>query len=91
MYRTSRLLALAGIISMTVGVASAAELPLAKNQSTQIAQDNNAFAFDLYGKARVKDGNLVFSPVSISNAMTASENWSERPSTGCPCTCSGDM
>jgi serpin B len=33
------------------------------------AEDNNAFAFDLYGKLREQDGNLFFSPESISTAL----------------------
>src|SRR5262249_51968823 len=30
---------------------------------------NNAFAFDLYGRLREKDGNLFFSPYSIEAAL----------------------
>jgi serpin B len=32
-------------------------------------KDNNAFAFDLYDRLRTKDGNLFFSPASISTAL----------------------
>ena len=31
------------------------------------------------------------SPVSIWYSITANENWSAVPATGCPVTCSGDM
>jgi serpin B len=36
---------------------------------TAAAKDNNAFAVDLYGKLRAADGNLFFSPESISTAL----------------------
>ncbi|MBM4072617.1 MAG: serpin family protein [Planctomycetes bacterium] len=36
---------------------------------TALAKGNNAFAFDLYGKLAAKDGNLFFSPFSISTAL----------------------
>jgi serpin B len=35
----------------------------------QIAEDNNEFAVDLYQQLRVGDGNLFFSPFSISTAL----------------------
>jgi serpin B len=34
-----------------------------------VVKGNNAFAFDLYAKLREKDGNLFFSPTSISTAF----------------------
>jgi serpin B len=34
-----------------------------------IAKSNNRFAFDLYSRLRRKDGNLFFSPTSISTAL----------------------
>src|SRR3954447_6154632 len=33
------------------------------------AKDSNAFACDLYGQLRSADGNLFFSPYSISSAL----------------------
>src|SRR5262249_2701105 len=36
---------------------------------TKVVQGNTAFALDLYGKLRGKDGNLFFSPYSISTAL----------------------
>ncbi|HZU38819.1 MAG TPA: serpin family protein, partial [Gemmataceae bacterium] len=41
----------------------------ARKTMTQVAKDNNAFAFSLYGKLRDKKGNLFFSPDSISIAL----------------------
>lgn len=37
--------------------------------ATQLATDNRAFAVDLYQQLRSKDGNLVFSPTSVSVAL----------------------
>ena len=37
-----------------------------------VAQDNNRFAFDLYGKIRGGSGNLFLSPYSISTALAMS-------------------
>lgn len=34
-----------------------------------VVRDNNTFAFDLYGQLAQQDGNLFFSPYSISNAL----------------------
>jgi serpin B len=45
----------------------AAELNQAATQ--QVVQDNNAFALSLYGQLAQQDGNLFFSPYSISNAL----------------------
>ncbi|MCE9532052.1 MAG: serpin family protein [Planctomycetes bacterium] len=58
------------ILLLSVGLfvastATAAE-PAPKNQ---VAADNNAFAFDLYAKVRTKEGNLFFSPASMSTAL----------------------
>src|SRR5215510_13720384 len=35
----------------------------------KVAQGNNVFAFDLYARLRDKDGNLFYSPYSISTAL----------------------
>jgi serpin B len=60
------------MLSLTVfgGTMAAADAP-GKNQA---AQGNNAFAFDLYAKLAPGQGNLFYSPLSISTAlaMTAS-------------------
>src|SRR3979411_3048993 len=41
----------------------------APEDTQQAVQGNNQFALDLYGKLRAKDGNLFFSPYSISTAL----------------------
>lgn len=48
----------------------AAELPIsATSDQAEAAQDNNAFAIELYGQLRNQSGNLFFSPESISTAL----------------------
>ena len=48
----------------------AAEIdPAAKANIPAVAKDDNQFAFDLYAKLRGADGNLFFSPYSISTAL----------------------
>jgi serpin B len=42
---------------------------LAADDANQLAQDNSAFAIDLYHQLGAKDGNLFFSPYSISTAL----------------------
>jgi serpin B len=54
--------------------ALAAALPLTSAEqpaadARAVVQGNNAFAFDLYGQLRSKEGNLFFSPYSISAAL----------------------
>ena len=38
-------------------------------EARQAAQSSNAFAFDLYAQLRQQDGNLFYSPASISTAL----------------------
>lgn len=69
-----RLLSIAALLSMTIGCATAEPGPAnpqaAKNpDAAQVAKDNNAFALDLYANVREADGNLFFSPTSISTAL----------------------
>jgi serpin B len=47
---------------------SAPPTPLTPDQLA-VSQGNNAFAVDLYGQLRKQDGNLFFSPESISTAL----------------------
>jgi serpin B len=42
---------------------------LDKTDKEIIVEDNNKFAFDLYSQVRKDDGNLFFSPFSISTAL----------------------
>ena len=41
----------------------------AKDESKSVAEANNAFALDLYAKLKDAEGNLFFSPFSISTAL----------------------
>jgi serpin B len=41
----------------------------AANNVPALAAGNNAFAFDLYGRLKAKEGNLFFSPYSISGCL----------------------
>jgi serpin B len=43
--------------------------PATMPDQTAVAQGNNAFAVDLYSQLRQQDGNLFFSPESISTAL----------------------
>ncbi len=43
--------------------------PVAVADRTAVAEGNNAFAVALYGQLRKQDGNLFFSPESISTAL----------------------
>ena len=50
--------------------AFAAEVPASGSSDlAQVAQDNNAFAIELYGQLRHQSGNLFFSPESISAVL----------------------
>jgi serpin B len=44
-------------------------LPGASTNMRTLTQDNNAFDFDLYQRLSAKDGNLFYSPYSISTAL----------------------
>lgn len=43
--------------------------PAPKEDTDALVKGNNTFAFDLYGKLREREGNLFFSPYSISTAL----------------------
>src|ERR1700721_2603652 len=43
--------------------------PVAAADRTAVVEGNNAFAFALYGQLRNRNGNLFFSPESISTAL----------------------
>lgn len=49
-------------------VFDAAEITVT-DQAREIAARSNEFAFDLYGQLRQKEGNLFFSPASVSTAL----------------------
>ncbi len=42
---------------------------MSQNELAKLAQGNNAFALDLYQQLRKADGNLFFSPFSLSTAL----------------------
>src|SRR5690349_8471828 len=57
-----------GGVAATAGAsADGPDVPAADR--AEVVKGNNAFAFDLYGKVRGKDGNLFLSPLSISTAL----------------------
>ena len=41
----------------------------AEPDETALVKGNSEFAFDLYARLRARDGNVFFSPYSISNAL----------------------
>ena len=55
---------LAAVAALTAGSVRADEPAVAA-----VVRGNNAFALDLYAKLRAEDGNLFFSPYSISTAL----------------------
>ena len=55
-----------GLLATTQPATQAAE---GKGEMSKLVQGNNAFAFELYGKLHEADGNLFFSPYSISTAL----------------------
>lgn len=66
------LLLFAGLVwssSPTVATETTAKQKVSKEVQS-VAQSNNQFAFDLYQELRSKEGNLFFSPMSISTALS---------------------
>ncbi len=63
--KTSTKLVAAGLLTLGPNLLHAAAVP----DTAAIAQANNAFAADLYGKLKSEDGNLFFSPYSIHLAF----------------------
>ena len=63
-------LMLASLLAMQAasGMAQTSPAPPRFDQ-TAVVEGNNAFAIDLYGQLRGQDGNLFFSPESISTAF----------------------
>ncbi len=64
----TRILVVCGLMVALVqsGTAAADGEP---DDARQLARDNTAFALDLYGQVRGEDGNLFFSPYSVSTAL----------------------
>jgi serpin B len=59
----------AAAVGLAVGLADAQPPVKLGADTTTVVRGNNVFAYDLYGRLRAKDGNLFFSPYSISNAL----------------------
>jgi serpin B len=54
---------------LAVSAVLSAQPPSTGSDQATLVQGNNAFAIDLYGQLRQQDGNLFFSPASISTAF----------------------
>lgn len=71
--RLSFLAALAlGAIAAASGVGCGGQRELSAQETADrkaIVEGNNRFAFDLYGQLRQQEGNLFFSPASVSTAL----------------------
>lgn len=63
-----RVVALAIILSLT-SLISLGQTPQVSKEVQQIAADNNEFAYELYDELKGAEGNLFFSPFSISSAL----------------------
>jgi serpin B len=58
------------LIAVLAGGLVMAQAPAKLSPDTaQVVQGNNGFGFDLFQEIRSKDGNLFYSPYSISNAL----------------------
>jgi serpin B len=63
------------MLTLTLTLATAAlswkeaKAPAGKAEIAAVVKGDNAFACDLYGHLRAKDGNIFFSPYSISTAL----------------------
>jgi serpin B len=63
------LIPLLGLTALSCANAASETDPAVKANIPVIAKNNNQFALDLYAKVRGADGNLFFSPYSISTAL----------------------
>jgi serine protease inhibitor len=63
------LIPMLGLTALSCANASSETDPVVKTNIPVIAKNNNQFALDLYAKLRGADGNLFFSPYSISTAL----------------------
>jgi serpin B len=57
------------LLSWEAGVAQTPAPSAPSSDQSAVIQSSNAFAVDLYGQLRARDGNLFFSPDSISTAL----------------------
>src|SRR5262245_38857751 len=58
----------AALLAVVLGALPSAEAEPGA-ETAAVVRGNNAFAFDLYGQLRSREGNLFFSPHSISAAL----------------------
>ncbi|MBN2271321.1 MAG: serpin family protein [Sedimentisphaerales bacterium] len=67
----NKCLTMAGILAAVALICFAGERPAESEQKNvqALAEGNNQFALDLYAKLRSNEGNLFFSPYSISTAL----------------------
>jgi serpin B len=65
----SLLLVLVPLLFMQEAAAVAQSNPYSTTDQVAVVEGNNAFATDLYAQLRKRDGNLFFSPESISTAF----------------------
>ncbi len=67
----SKCLITAGILAAVVIICLAGERPAAneQNDAQAVVEGNNQFALELYARLRGSEGNLFFSPYSISTAL----------------------
>lgn len=69
-YRLMSLAVLVGLLTLVGGRLHAQRGQTKLSDDAQkVVQGNNQFAFDLYARLSKKDGNIFFSPYSISNAL----------------------
>lgn len=61
--------AVAAVFATGVGLTAAKDPEPTKPDVAAVVKGDNEFAFDLYGRLREQDGNLFFSPNSISTAL----------------------
>lgn len=59
------------VVSMVITLSAlvADTTPVQQSQEAALVANNNRFAFDLYAQLKSKQGNLFFSPYSISSAL----------------------
>jgi serpin B len=63
-------IALAAGLALAPGLTDAQPPPTKLDpDAARVVKDSNTFALDLYGQLALQDGNLFFSPYSISNAL----------------------
>src|SRR5258708_2538862 len=71
--RWTPVLAATLLVSGTLAAAAApttVKPALSRDAVAKLAASSNAFGFDLYQRLRLKPGNLVISPASVTTALT---------------------